>query len=92
MNFCLHYEVGHKTVLKSNDQAKSTPKQTVKYNMSKAKKHPKQELLSEETPPEMVRAAHVPPQDKPLQQPKARKPLGTTLHGEDTERGHHVWP
>jgi hypothetical protein len=35
MNLCLHYEVGHKTVLKSIDQAKSNPKQTVKYNLSK---------------------------------------------------------
>jgi hypothetical protein len=41
MNLCLHYEVGHKTVLKSIDQAKSNPKQTVKYNLSKAKKTPK---------------------------------------------------
>jgi hypothetical protein len=39
MNICLHYRVGHKTVLKSNDQAKLNPKQTVKYNMSKAKKN-----------------------------------------------------
>jgi len=51
---------------------------------------PKQELPSKKTPPETARATHALPQDKPLQQPKARKPLGTTLYGKDTKRGHHA--
>jgi len=69
MNLYLHYRVDHKTMLKSNDQTKSNPKQTVNYNLSEAKKHQKQDLPSEETPPETARAA-------PLQLPKARKTPG----------------
>jgi hypothetical protein len=88
MNLYLHYGVGHKLVLKSNDQAKSNPKQTVKYNLSKSKKNSKQELSSEEPPPETARVTHAPPQDKPLQHLKTRKPPGTTRHGKDTKLGH----
>jgi hypothetical protein len=84
MNLYLHYGVDHKTMLKSNDQTKSNPKQTVNYNLSEAKKHQKQDLPSEETPPETARAAHAPPQDNPCNCLKQEKPLGTTLHGKDT--------
>jgi hypothetical protein len=58
----------------------------------KKKKHPKQDLSSEETPPETARAAHAPPQDNPCNRLKQEKPLGTTLHGKDTEHGHHARP
>jgi len=37
MNLYLHYGVGHKIVLTSNDQAKLNPKQTIKYNLYKQK-------------------------------------------------------
>jgi hypothetical protein len=63
-----------------------------KYNLLQAEKHPKQELLSAETPLETAHATHAPPQDIPLQQPKTRKPLGTTKPGKDTKRGHHALP
>jgi hypothetical protein len=58
----------------------------------KQKKHPKQDLPSEETPPETARAAHAPPQDNPCNRLKQEKPLGTTLHGKDTKYGHHARP
>jgi hypothetical protein len=81
MNLYLHYGVGHKQyVLKSNDQARFNPEQTIKYNLlntkkKKKKKKPKAEnYCQRKPPPETARVTHELPPNNPLQHPKTKNP------------------
>jgi len=67
-----------KLCLKALTRLNQTQSKLLNTICQKQKKHPKQDLPSEETPPETARAAHVSPQGQTLQQPKVKKPLSTT--------------